>query len=140
MGSAEALTHRGLLTLSITALLYNWGFFTMLSYAPFPMGLSAIQLGFAFFGWGLLVAFFSVVGAPRLQRRFGTARWLYAALAGHPATEHGDPTDVAGEIADEFGGAGGAIDSIEEARYHATAIMDSEVRTHIRAVGEQHGP
>jgi len=28
---------------------------------------------------------------------------------GHPATEHGDPTDVAGEIADEFGGAGGAM-------------------------------
>jgi hypothetical protein len=38
---------------------------------------------------------------------------------GHPATEHGDPTDVTGEIADEFGGAGGAIDSIEEARHHA---------------------
>ena len=53
--------------MSITALLYNWGFFTMLGYAPFPMGLSAIQLGFVFFGWGLLVAFFSVFGAPRLQ-------------------------------------------------------------------------
>jgi len=39
---------------------------------------------------------------------------------GHPATEHGDPPDVAGEIADEFGGAGGAIDSIEEARHHPT--------------------
>jgi len=25
---------------------------------------------------------------------------------GHLATEHGDPSDVAGEIADEFGGAG----------------------------------
>src|SRR5665811_124358 len=223
----QALTHRGLLTLSITALLYNWGFFTMLGYAPFPMGLSAIQLGFVFFGWGLLVAFFSVFGAPRLQRRFGTARSLYAALLffaadlaaisifvnnrtvlvvavitagifiginntlttqavmmvspvqrpvasaaygfvrflagklverfnlhvpfaigavavvaavivlstahqmlaqadhgldedGHPATEHGDPTDVAGEIADEFGGAGAAIDSIEETLHHAT--------------------
>ena len=66
--------------MSITALLYNWGFFTMLGFAPFPMGLSAIQLGFVFFGWGLLVAFFSVIGAPRLQARFGTARSLYAAL------------------------------------------------------------
>ena len=66
--------------MSITALLYNWGFFTMLGFAPFPMGLSAIQLGFVFFGWGLLVALFSVVGAPRLQTRFGTARSLYAAL------------------------------------------------------------
>jgi MFS transporter, ACDE family, multidrug resistance protein len=77
----KALRHRGLLTMSITALLYNWGFFTMLGFAPFPMGLSAIQLGFVFFGWGLLVAFFSVIGAPRLQTRFGTARSLYAALA-----------------------------------------------------------
>jgi len=65
---------------SITALLYNWGFFTMLGFAPFPMGLSAIQLGFVFFGWGLLVAFFSVISAPRLQARFGTPRSLYAAL------------------------------------------------------------
>jgi MFS transporter, ACDE family, multidrug resistance protein len=36
---------------------------------------------------------------------------------GRPATEHGDPTDVAGELADEFGGAGGAIG---QARHHAT--------------------
>ncbi|MFZ2226907.1 MAG: MFS transporter [Candidatus Nanopelagicaceae bacterium] len=76
----KALTHRGLLTLSITALLYNWGFFTMLGYAPFPMRLSITQLGFVFFGWGLLVAFFSVFGAPWLQRRFGTPRSLYTAL------------------------------------------------------------
>jgi MFS family permease len=33
-----------------------------------------------FFGWGLFVAFFSVIGAPRLQSRFGTAKSLYAAL------------------------------------------------------------
>ena len=76
----KALRHRGLLTMSITALLYNWGFFTMLGYAPFPMELSELQLGFVFFGWGLLVAFFSVVAAPRLQARFGTARSLSAAL------------------------------------------------------------
>ncbi|MEO6471422.1 MAG: MFS transporter [Aeromicrobium sp.] len=77
----KALRHRGLLTMSIAALLYNWGFFTMLGYAPFPMHLSAIRLGFVFFGWGLLLAFFSVIGAPRLQRRFGTAPSLYAALS-----------------------------------------------------------
>ena len=75
-----ALRHRGLLKMSIAALLYNWGFFTMLGYAPFPMDLSAIQLGYVFFGWGLLVAIFSVAGAPRLQRRFGTGPALYAAL------------------------------------------------------------
>ena len=32
----RALRHRGLLTMGLTALLYNWGFFTVLGYAPFP--------------------------------------------------------------------------------------------------------
>jgi MFS family permease len=72
-----ALRHRGLLTMGIMALLYNWGFFTMLGYAPYPMELDAKKLGLVFFGWGVLVAVFSVWAAPRLQRRFGTAPVLY---------------------------------------------------------------
>jgi ACDE family multidrug resistance protein len=76
----RALRHRSLLTMGITALLYNWGFFTMLGYAPYPMKLDAIHLGFVFFAWGLLLAFFSITGAPWLQRRFGTAPSLYGAL------------------------------------------------------------
>jgi MFS family permease len=76
----RALKHRGLLTMSITALCYNWGFFTMLGYAPFPMNLSPIKLGLVFFAWGVLVAFFAVFGAPRLQARFGIARTMYANL------------------------------------------------------------
>lgn len=78
----NALRHRGLLTMGIVALLYNWGFFTMLGYAPYPMKLDALHLGFVFFGWGVLVAVFAVGVAPRLQRRFGTAPVLYANLAG----------------------------------------------------------
>ncbi|MGW4910127.1 MFS transporter [Streptomyces sp. NPDC004270] len=78
----KALRHRGLLTMGIMALLYNWGFFTMLGYAPYPMELDAEQLGLVFTGWGLLVAAFSVFVAPRLQARFGTAPVLYANLLG----------------------------------------------------------
>lgn len=78
----KALRHRGLLTMGIMALLYNWGFFTMLGYAPYPMELSAHRLGLVFTGWGLLVAAFSVFFAPRLQARFGTAPVLYANLLG----------------------------------------------------------
>ncbi|MEU4688914.1 MFS transporter [Actinoplanes sp. NPDC023714] len=77
----KALRHRSLLTMGVTALLYNWGFFTMLGYAPYPMELNEIQLGFVFFAWGLLLAFFSITGAPWLQRRFGTAPSLYGALS-----------------------------------------------------------
>jgi len=77
----KALRHKGLLVMSLTALCYNWGFFTVLGYAPFPMDLSAIQLGLVFTGWGVLVAVFSVVGAPWLQKRLGLARTLYGNLA-----------------------------------------------------------
>jgi MFS transporter, ACDE family, multidrug resistance protein len=76
----RALRHRGLLTLSLTALCYNWGFFTVLGYAPFPMNLSPIKLGLVFTCWGVLVAVFAVFGAPRLQARFGIARTMYANL------------------------------------------------------------
>ncbi|MYR60218.1 MFS transporter, partial [Streptomyces sp. SID625] len=78
----KALRHRGLLTMGIMALLYNWGFFTMLGYAPYPMKLNAHELGLVFTGWGLLVAAFSVFFAPRLQARYGTAPVLYANLLG----------------------------------------------------------
>src|SRR3954452_4720503 len=75
-----ALRHRSLATASITGLLYNWGFFTLLGYSPFLMDLNALQLGGVFFGWGILVALFAVFGAPMLKNRFGTARSLDGAL------------------------------------------------------------
>jgi predicted MFS family arabinose efflux permease len=68
----RALRHRGLLVVAITALLYNFGFFTLLAFTPFPLDMTAHQVGLVFFGWGLALAFTSVVVAPRLQRRFGT--------------------------------------------------------------------
>ena len=77
----RALRHRGLLTMSLTALCYNWGFFTVLGYAPFPMNLSPIKLGLVFTGWGTFVALFAVFGAPRLQASFGIAKTMYANLA-----------------------------------------------------------
>jgi ACDE family multidrug resistance protein len=72
----RALRHRGLLGVGITALLYNFGFFTLLAFTPFPLDMTAHQIGLVFFGWGLALAFTSVVVAPRLQRRFGTVRVL----------------------------------------------------------------
>ncbi len=71
-----ALKHRGLLGVGVTALLYNFGFFTLLAFTPFPLDMNAHQIGLIFFGWGLALAFTSVVVAPRLQHRFGTVRVL----------------------------------------------------------------
>lgn len=79
----QALRHRSLLTTGGVGILYNWGFFTLLGYSPFLMGIdSSIQLGLIFFGWGILVAVFAIFGAPALRSRFGTARTLYANLLG----------------------------------------------------------
>jgi len=75
-----ALRDRNLARTSVTGLLYNWGFFTVLGYAPFLMGLTPLRLGAVFCAWGILVAIFAVFGAPLLKRRFGTARTLYASL------------------------------------------------------------
>jgi MFS transporter, ACDE family, multidrug resistance protein len=77
----RALRHRGLLVMSLTALCYNWGFFTLLAYTPFPMHLGIHELGYVFTGWGVLVAIFAVFVAPRAQRRLGTPKSLYVNLA-----------------------------------------------------------
>ena len=76
----RALRHRGLAVMSLTALGYNWGFFTLLAYTPFPMHLGIHQLGYVFTGWGVLVAIFAVFVAPRAQARWGTPLSLYVNL------------------------------------------------------------
>ncbi|MBU8814961.1 MFS transporter [Mycolicibacterium goodii] len=76
----RALRHRGLFGVGLTALLYNFGFFTLLAFTPFPLDMTAHQIGLIFFGWGVALAFTSVVVAPRLQHRFGTLPTLLVNL------------------------------------------------------------
>ena len=66
---------------AITALLYNFGFFTLLAFTPFPLDMGAHEIGLIFFGWGVCLAFTSVVVAPRLQARFGTLPTLLVNLS-----------------------------------------------------------
>ncbi|MGV3464221.1 MAG: MFS transporter [Heyndrickxia sp.] len=70
----RALKHYSLLVFGIAAALYNFGFFTLLAYAPFVMGLDEHGLGFVFLGWGILLAITSVFMAPKLQKTFGTVK------------------------------------------------------------------
>jgi MFS transporter, ACDE family, multidrug resistance protein len=76
----KALRERGLRTTSLAALLYNCGLFIVLSYAPYPMRITAHELGFVFFGWGVLIAIFATLCAPWAQRHIGTARSLYLTM------------------------------------------------------------
>jgi predicted MFS family arabinose efflux permease len=80
----KALRHRGLLVAGLVALFYNFGFFTLLAYTPFPLHMGAHALGLVFFGWGVLLAITSVFAAPRIKARYGTVPTLgamYAAIA-----------------------------------------------------------
>ncbi|TPW28064.1 MFS transporter [Martelella alba] len=76
----RALGHAGLLTAAIAAFFYNYGFFTVLAFVPFVLDMSAHAVGLIFFGWGLLLAIFSVIVAPRLQARFSTVQILVSCL------------------------------------------------------------
>lgn len=76
----RALKHRSLLVFGIAAALYNFGFFTLLAFAPFVLGLDAHGLGFVFLCWGLLLAFTSVFMAPKLQKHFGTIKSMCVML------------------------------------------------------------
>lgn len=70
----RALKHRPLFVLGITAALYNYGFFTLLAFSPFVLGLDEHGLGMVFLGWGILLAITSVFMAPKLQKWFGTVK------------------------------------------------------------------
>jgi MFS transporter, ACDE family, multidrug resistance protein len=76
-----ALRHPSLLAASVIALLYNFGFFTLLAYTPLPLGLSVHQLGIVFFAWGALLALGAVFGAPALARRFALVPLLTGVFA-----------------------------------------------------------
>jgi MFS transporter, ACDE family, multidrug resistance protein len=78
----RALRHRATRGSGLTAAFYNFGFFTLLGYAPFPLHLGVHDLGYTFTGWGLLLAIFAVFVAPRLSRRYGDVRGLAGALTG----------------------------------------------------------
>jgi len=78
----RALRHRSSRGSGLVAVFYNFGFFTLLAYTPFALGLGAHQLGYVFCGWGIMLAVFAVFAAPRISRRFGDVRGLGASLAG----------------------------------------------------------
>ena len=83
-----------LLTLGLVAFFYNFGFFTLLAYSPYPIeeaaalsgrNFGATELGYVFFGWGLALAVSSVFIAPRLTRAFGLIPVVVTVLLGFSA-------------------------------------------------------
>jgi MFS transporter, ACDE family, multidrug resistance protein len=78
----RALRHRATRGSGLVAVFYNFGFFTLLAYSPFPLKLGIHQLGYVFCAWGVLLAVFAVFVAPAISRRVGDVHGLAIALAG----------------------------------------------------------
>ncbi|MGW7199578.1 MFS transporter [Streptomyces chryseus] len=76
----RALGHGGLASVAASAFFYNYAFFTVLAFTPFVLDMTPYRSGAVFFAWGLLLAVFSVLVAPRLQRRFGSLGVLGGSL------------------------------------------------------------
>ncbi len=89
LASLRALAHPALRTLALTAIFYNFAFFTLLAYSPFPLEAAAaargtefgaMGIGGVFFGWGVALAVTSVFVAPLLTRRLGLIPTLLTTL------------------------------------------------------------
>src|SRR5699024_9323972 len=88
----RALARPGVAVLGVSALLYNFSFFILLAYSPFPVQAAAAKMGieefgamgrgYVFCGWGICVAIASVFGAPLLTKRMGRRRSLMVTLSG----------------------------------------------------------
>lgn len=78
----QALRHPGLLTIGLTALFYNFGFFTLLTYSPFVLNLGEFGIGFVFFVWGVMLAIGSIFIAPSFESKLGTKKSLSLVMVG----------------------------------------------------------
>ncbi|MFE0331826.1 MFS transporter [Streptomyces sp. NPDC058960] len=76
----KALGHGGLASAAVSAFFYNYTFFTVLAFTPFVLNMTPYTSGAVFFAWGVLLAVFSVIVAPRMQERFGSLQVLGGSL------------------------------------------------------------
>ncbi|MFJ7148582.1 MFS transporter [Streptomyces sp. NPDC100445] len=76
----RALGHGGLASAAVSAFFYNYTFFTVLAFTPFVLDMTPYRSGAVFFAWGVLLAVFSVIVAPRMQARFGSLKVLGGSL------------------------------------------------------------
>ncbi len=67
---AHLITYLPFLLVALSGMFYNYGFFTVLAYSPLVIHLSAIELGFIFFGWGLCLAYGSAILSHKLEAKY----------------------------------------------------------------------
>ncbi len=73
-------TFKPFLQITLSGMFYYYCFFTILAFSPLVLGLSAIQIGFVFFAWGLCLALGSAKIAHSLEARFDSKQVLKGTL------------------------------------------------------------
>ncbi|WP_099221248.1 MFS transporter [Listeria costaricensis] len=73
-------TFKPFLQITLSGMFYYYCFFTILAFSPLVLGLSAIQIGFVFFAWGLCLALGSAKIAHGLEARFDSKQVLKGTL------------------------------------------------------------
>ncbi|MGD8190441.1 MFS transporter [Brevibacillus ginsengisoli] len=63
-------SYKPFIKVAISAMLYYYGFFVVLAYSPLIMKISAISLGFVFFGWGICLAYGSAILSHKLEIKY----------------------------------------------------------------------
>lgn len=58
------------LSVAVSSMCYFYSFFVILAYGPLVIKLSAVQLGFVYFGWGLMLALGSAVLSHNIENKF----------------------------------------------------------------------
>ncbi|WP_371377066.1 MFS transporter [Sporomusa aerivorans] len=65
---------------AVAAMLYYFGFFTILAYSPLLLHLSALELGFVFFAWGLMLALGSAKLSHYLEQKAPLVQLIWQGL------------------------------------------------------------
>jgi len=134
MAPIKALSHSGLLTTATSAFFYNYGFFTVLAFVPFVLNMSAHAIGLIFFGWGVLLAVFSVIIAPKLQIRFSGLQVLFVTLSLFSmlllVIAFGSKTDIIVAVI-----VSGALIGICNTVYTEMALEVSDAEKHVASAG-----
>ncbi|WP_346356161.1 MFS transporter [Azotosporobacter soli] len=74
------LRYRPFLRVALVSMLYYYAFFTVLAYSPLFLQLSAMELGWVFFGWGMMLAAGSAKLSHMLERKFSSVQIISGAL------------------------------------------------------------
>ncbi|KOO46368.1 MFS transporter [Priestia koreensis] len=76
----QLFKYKPFLSGALSGMFYYYGFFTVLAYSPLVLPLSAYEIGFVFFAWGLCLAYGSAGLSHQLEKRFQPRQLLYGSL------------------------------------------------------------